>query len=104
MTQALEGITVLDFSQGMAGSIATMALSDFGAEVIKIEPPEGDPYRAVPQSHLWNRGKKSVVLDLNDSDAINQIRKLAERADVVIETFKPGVADSLGIGPHPRPR
>ena len=98
MTQALEGITVLDFSQGMAGSIATMALSDFGAEVIKIEPPEGDPYRAVPQSHLWNRGKKSVVLDLNDSDAINQIRKLAERADVVIETFKPGVADSLGIG------
>ena len=98
MTQALEGITVLDFTQGMAGSIATMAMSDFGAEVIKIEPPEGDPYRAIPQSRLWNRGKKSVVLDLNDPDTTRQVRKLAERADVVVETFKPGVADSLGIG------
>ncbi|MDP6455595.1 MAG: CoA transferase [SAR202 cluster bacterium] len=98
MTQALEGITVLDFTQGMAGSIATMALSDFGAEVIKIEPPEGDPYRATPQSHLWDRGKKSVVLDLNDPDAVKRVRQLAERADVVVETFKPGAADSLGVG------
>ncbi len=98
MTQALEGITVLDFTQGMAGSIATMALSDFGAEVIKIESPEGDPYRATPQSHLWDRGKKSVVLDLNDPDAVKRVRQLAERADVVVETFKPGAADSLGVG------
>ncbi|MCH7801213.1 MAG: CoA transferase, partial [Chloroflexi bacterium] len=73
-------------------------LSDFGAEVIKIEPPQGDPYRAFPPSLLWNRGKKSVVLDLNDSNDLKQARKLAERADVVIETFKPGMADSLGIG------
>ena len=91
MTQALEGITVLDFTQGMAGSVATMTLSDFGAEVIKIEPPQGDPYRAFPPSLLWNRGKKSVVLDLNDSNALEQARKLAERADVVIETFRPGM-------------
>jgi crotonobetainyl-CoA:carnitine CoA-transferase CaiB-like acyl-CoA transferase len=98
MTQALDGITVLDFTQGMAGSVATMILSDFGAEVIKIEPPEGDPYRAFPPSLLWNRGKKSVVLDLNDPDSVENVCKLAERADVVVETFRPGVADSLGIG------
>ena len=58
MDQVLDGITVLDFSSGMAGSIATMTLSDFGANVIKVEPPEGDNYRAFPSSFLWNRGKK----------------------------------------------
>ncbi len=56
MTQVLQDITVLDFSTGWAGSVATMVLSDFGAEVIKAEPPEGDPYRAFPQALLWNRG------------------------------------------------
>jgi crotonobetainyl-CoA:carnitine CoA-transferase CaiB-like acyl-CoA transferase len=98
MNQALEGITVLDFAQGMAGSIATMMMSDFGANVIKVEPPGGDQYRAFPQSLLWNRGKKSIVLDVNDKEDLNELRKLSLKADVVIEGFEPGFADSHGFG------
>ena len=97
MREVLEGISVLDFSQGMAGSIATMALSDFGAEVIKVEPSEGDPFRAFPASLLWNRGKKSVCLDLKDAAGLEKARQLASRADVVVESFQPGVAERLGI-------
>ena len=90
MKQLFEGITVLDFSFGMAGSVATMVMSDFGAEVIKIEPPEGDPYRSVPSSLLWNRGKKSVVLDLTTDEGRDHARALAVSADVVVESFVPG--------------
>jgi crotonobetainyl-CoA:carnitine CoA-transferase CaiB-like acyl-CoA transferase len=91
-------MVVLDFSSGWAGSIATMILSDFGAEVIKVEPPEGDPYRAFPQALLWNRGKKSVTLDLNTSEGRGSVRRLILQADVVVESFRPGEADALGIG------
>ena len=98
MTEVLEGITVLDFTRGMAGSIATMVLSDFGAEVIKVEPPQGDPFRAYPAALLWNRGKKSVVLDLGEEDDRQKVQLLAQRADVVVESFRPGTADRLGIG------
>ncbi|MDP6420356.1 MAG: CoA transferase [SAR202 cluster bacterium] len=98
MTEALQGITVLDFTQGMAGSIATMVLSDFGAEVIKIESPRGDPFRAFPPSLVWNRGKKSVVVDLQSSEGRRQLHQLAPQADVVVESFRPGVAERLGIG------
>ena len=98
MTETLEGITVLDFTRGMAGSIATMVLSDFGAEVIKVEPPQGDPFRAYPAALLWNRGKKSVVLDLKDEEDRRKVQGLARRADVVVESFRPGTADRLGIG------
>ncbi len=98
MTELLKGVTVLDFAQGMAGSVATMVLSDFGAEVIKIEPPEGDPYRSIQSSLLWNRGKKSVVLDLSTDDGRASARALAESADILVETFEPGEADAVGIG------
>ena len=98
MTEALEGIKVLDFTQGMAGSIATMVMSDFGAEVIKIESPQGDPFRAFPPSLVWNRGKKSVVIDLKDSAGRRQLHQLVPQADLVVESFRPGVAEKLGIG------
>ena len=98
MTQPLENIVVLDFSSGRAGSVATMILSDFGAEVIKVEPPDGDPYRAFPQSLLWNRGKKSVTLDLKSLEGQESARRLMMHADVVVESFRPGEADALGIG------
>ncbi|MBI4234083.1 MAG: CoA transferase [Chloroflexi bacterium] len=98
MGQVLEGITVLDFTWGMAGSIATMVLSDFGAEVIKVEPPGGDPFRAFPASRLWNRGKKSIILDLKRPQAREQLLRLVAGTDVVIESFRPGVAERLGIG------
>lgn len=98
MPQILENMVVLDFSSGWPGSIATMVLSDFGAEVIKIEPPDGDPYRAFPQAPLWNRGKKSVVLDLQSAEGLGRAQRLARQADVVVESFPPGEADALGIG------
>ncbi|MCH7744549.1 MAG: CoA transferase [Chloroflexi bacterium] len=98
MTEVLEGITVLDFTQGMAGSIATMVLSDFGAEVIKVEPPEGDSFREFPAARLWNRGKKSVTLDLKKQEGRRQAQQLSWEADAVIESFRPGVAHRLGIG------
>ena len=98
MPEILENMVVLDFSSGWPGSIATMVLSDFGAEVIKIEPPEGDPYRAFPQALLWNRGKKSVVLDLKSYEGRERAQRLARQADVVVESFPPGEADALGIG------
>ena len=97
MTQLFDGITVLDFSQGMAGSVATMVMSDFGAEVIKVEPPGGDPYRAQPASLLWNRGKKSVVLDLETEADRKQARALARSADAVVESFVPGDAAAFGV-------
>ena len=97
MTQVFDGITVLDFSQGMAGSVATMVMSDFGADVVKVEPPGGDPYRAHPASLLWNRGKKSVVLDLGTTEGRKQAKALARSADAVVESFVPGDAAALGV-------
>ena len=97
MTQVFDGVTVLDFSQGMAGSVATMVMSDFGADVVKVEPPGGDPYRAHPASLLWNRGKKSVVLDLETAAGRKQAKALARSADAVVESFVPGDAAALGV-------
>ena len=97
MTTPLEGITVLDLTRGLAGGITTMVLGDFGAEVIKVEPPAGDPFRAVPASLLWDRGKKSVVLDLHAADGPAQLRRLATTADVLVESLRPGVLDHLGL-------
>ena len=97
MDQVFYGIKVVDFSRGMPGSIATMVMSDFGAEVIKVEPPGGDPFRDVPGAVQWNRGKKSVVLDLKTSEGQVNARRLSQQADVVIENFRPGVTKRLGI-------
>ena len=97
MTQVFDGITVLDFTSGRAGGVATMVLSDFGAEVIKIEPPGGERFRDAPGAIQWNRGKKSVVLDLKNPDGQRQAQALARHADVVVENFRPGVSQRLGI-------
>ena len=97
MSQVLEGITVVDFTQGMAGSLATMVMSDFGAEVLKVEPPGGDPFRGYPGAIQWNRGKRSVILDLKTSDGMDAAGKLAAGADIVAESFRPGVTKRLGI-------
>ena len=97
MTQLFDGITVLDFTRGMAGSIATMVMSDFGAEVIKVEPPAGDPFRNHPGAIQWNRGKKSVILDLKTAAGREQVQRLARQAGVIVESFRPGVTKRLGI-------
>jgi crotonobetainyl-CoA:carnitine CoA-transferase CaiB-like acyl-CoA transferase len=106
--QALEGLTVLDFTQFLAGSYCTMILGDMGAEVIKIEKPKtGEEYRSYGPKFIKgestsflsvNRNKKSVTLNLKDSRGVSIALRLIERADVLVENFKPGVMDKLGLG------
>lgn len=107
MYKALEGIRVLDLSRMLPGPYASMMLGDLGAEVIKVEEPEiGDPTRHSPpkigrQSAPFlqvNRNKKSIALDLKQTEARDIFLKLAATADVVLEQFRPGVVDRLGIG------
>ena len=93
-----DGLVVLDFSWGMAGGLATAVLADFGAEVIKIEPPKGDPFRGHPAWAAWNRGKRSIAVDLKTAEGRGQVQRLAAQADVALESFRPGVADRLEIG------
>ena len=98
MTAALEGLRVVDLSWGFAGAITSLVLADFGANVLKLEPPGGDGLRSQPAHALWNRGKKSIVVDLRSEGGRARARALAARADVLIETFRPGVAERLGLG------
>ena len=107
MDKPYEGLFVLDAGQGVAGPYCGLMLAAAGAEVVKLEPPEGDWSRGLgtrqgTQSVLhavYNRGKKSVVLDLRDPAARPHLAALAARADVLIESFRPGVAARIGLGP-----
>ena len=90
MAQVFDGITVLDFTSGRAGGVATMVMSDFGAEVIKIEPPGGEKFRDAPGAIQWNRGKKSVVLDLKTPDGQEKAHALAQYADRGSRELPPG--------------
>jgi crotonobetainyl-CoA:carnitine CoA-transferase CaiB-like acyl-CoA transferase len=96
--RVFEGATVVEFAQGMAGPLVGMVMADNGAEVIKVEPPGGDWARIEPAFLMWNRGKKSVILDLRESADRERALRLASSADVVVESFRPGVVDKLGIG------
>ena len=95
---ALRGLRVLDCSHYIAGPLLGMLLADQGAEVVKLERPGGDPARNEPAFATWNRGKRSVVLDLKTGAGQASARQLAQESDVLIENFRPGVADRLGIG------
>ena len=102
----LEGIRVLDLSEILPGPYATLMLADFGAEVIKIERPGGDYVRSIgpfingisARHLLLNRNKKSIVLNMKSKEEREIFYKLAEKSDVVVEGFRPGVVDRLGIG------
>jgi len=107
MTRALEGIRILDLSRMLPGPYASMMLADLGGEVIKVEEPKiGDPTRHSPpivdgQSAVFNqvnRNKKSIALDLKQAEGRDIFLKLASRADCVLEQFRPGVVDRLGLG------
>ncbi|MFI6302954.1 CaiB/BaiF CoA transferase family protein [Amycolatopsis thailandensis] len=108
MTPPLEGITVLDFSRVLAAPMATQILGELGATVIKVERPgSGDETRgfeprlpAGESAYFFavNRGKRSVTLDLKDTRGRDAARRLAARADVVVENFLPGTMDRLGLG------
>ncbi|HEY7700640.1 MAG TPA: CoA transferase, partial [Vicinamibacteria bacterium] len=103
----LSGITVLDFTRILAGPYCTMLLGDLGAEVLKIEPPKGDdsrywgpPFVEGESAYFLavNRNKKSLTLDLKTGEARDIVLRLLERVDVVIENFRPGTMDRLGLG------
>lgn len=96
--EALSGIKVLDFGQYIAGPLAGMMLAEQGAEVIKIERPQGDPFRSEDGFLVYNRSKKNIVLDLKKPEGQKIALGLAAETDILIENFKPGVMDKLGLG------
>lgn len=105
MTHALDGVTVLEFASYVSGPYAGMLLGDLGAEIIKVEDPKtGDPFRgwgAADYSATFgsvNRNKKSIILDLKSPEGVAAARKLATSADVIIENYRTGTMDRLGLG------
>ncbi len=95
----LRGLKVLDFSQNLPGPYATFLLACWGADVVKVEPPKGDPGRFMePFFSMVNRGKRSVVLDLRAPESRPALEALVRWADVLVEGFRPGVMDRLGCG------
>jgi crotonobetainyl-CoA:carnitine CoA-transferase CaiB-like acyl-CoA transferase len=97
MAAALAGMTVLELADGLAGSLTGMYLADSGADVVKIEVPGGDGLRAEPGARVWNRGKRSVVLDLDTEGGRTALRRLARRADVLVASAVPGRLSDLGL-------
>src|ERR1700741_576633 len=106
--QALAGVRVLDFSRQMSAPYGTVLLSDFGADVVKVESvPNGDPSRDTGTAFvdgesalflMWNRGKRSLAIDMRTREGLELVHRLARDADVVVENYRPGVADDIGIG------
>jgi crotonobetainyl-CoA:carnitine CoA-transferase CaiB-like acyl-CoA transferase len=94
----LEGVRVVDLTSYIAGSYAGMMLADLGADVVKVEAPGGDSFRELPGFHGWNRGKRSIAVDLKTPDGRRVVERLAGRGDVCMENMRPGVADRLGVG------
>ncbi len=94
----LEGIRVVDLTSYIAGSYAAMQLADMGADVVKVESLEGDSFRELPGFFGWNRGKRSIALNLKTPEGRAIVETLATRGDVVMENMRPGVADRLGVG------
>lgn len=97
MRSALEGIRVADFSQWLAGPTVGMVLADLGADVVRVDPP-GGPMWNHPVNAVLQRGKRSIVLDLKKRQDAAIAQRLIANVDVVIESFRPGVAERLGIG------
>src|SRR3984893_18005556 len=100
----LDGVRILDLSMVVSGPFSTMML---GADVIKIEPPEGDVVRNIPGPVRggvpvgiinWNRNKRGMVLDLKQPRASEVFLRMAEHADAVVQNVRPGVGDRLGVG------
>src|SRR3989337_516106 len=93
----LHGVTVVDLTSYIAGSYSAMMLGDLGARVIKVEGLEGDSFRELPGFYGWNRGKRSIAVNLKVPDGSAVIGRLAKTADVVMENMRPGVVERLGV-------
>ncbi len=104
-SQILDGIRIIDLAQGMAGPVAAMMLAESGADVIKVEPPAGDPTRAKSGFAVWNRSKRSLVLDLESDRGRGELANLLQTADVLIHDRGPAAAaeqglDDVSLGEH----
>jgi crotonobetainyl-CoA:carnitine CoA-transferase CaiB-like acyl-CoA transferase len=101
----LKGLRVIDMSRLMAGNMLSLQLGDFGADVIKVEPPEGDPLREWKeegQSFFWRtygRNKRSIALNLRESRHMEVLLRLIDSADVLIENYRPGTLEAMGLQP-----
>ena len=101
----LNGVRVVDLSRLVAGNVLTLQLADFGAEVVKVEPPEGDTLRSWRVNgvetawKVYSRNKKSVALDLRSEDGRTIVRRLAASAAILVESFRPGVLEDMGLAP-----
>jgi crotonobetainyl-CoA:carnitine CoA-transferase CaiB-like acyl-CoA transferase len=93
----LDGVRVIDCSEGLGGPVAALLLAEAGADVVKVERPEGDPTRATPAFLTWNRSKRSVVLDLESEAGRAQLHRLLAGADVLIHGFGPTTAARFGL-------
>jgi crotonobetainyl-CoA:carnitine CoA-transferase CaiB-like acyl-CoA transferase len=98
MAVALDSLRVVDLSNTLIGTQMSQLLADFGADVVHVEPPGGSPLRSQPAWPFWGRGKRSVVLDLKENDDLEIVKSLARTADVLLETWRPDVAEGLGLG------
>src|SRR5690242_20544433 len=106
MAYLLNGVKVLDFTRVLAGPFASRILADLGADVVKIEPPEGDMTRLLGRKinglsgyyTQQNVGKRSVCVDLMKPGAQGLMLRMAEKADIVLENYRPGVMASFGLG------
>jgi crotonobetainyl-CoA:carnitine CoA-transferase CaiB-like acyl-CoA transferase len=108
-TGPLQGVVVIDFTQLAQGPWATQTLGDMGADIVKIEPPKGDWMRHYAYGNMYpegesisflsfNRNKRSIVLNLKSAKGIEAVKRMVAKADIVIENFRPGVMDRMGIG------
>ncbi|MCX6022118.1 MAG: CoA transferase, partial [Chloroflexi bacterium] len=97
MAGALSGLTVLEIARGMPGALAGMLLGDHGADVVKLELPDGDPYLSEAGARLWNRSKQRIALDLKDAGQRAAVWELARRADVVVVGLRPATAEAWGL-------
>ena len=94
---ALAGVKVVDLTSYIAGSYGAMMLADLGADVVKVEAIEGDSFRELSGFYGWNRGKRSIAVNVKDPDGRAIVHRLAQHADVVMENMRPGVVERLGV-------
>jgi crotonobetainyl-CoA:carnitine CoA-transferase CaiB-like acyl-CoA transferase len=102
----LAGVRVIDLSRLVAGNMLSLQLADFGADVIKVEPPQGDPLREWKEGghslywSVYGRNKRSIVLNLREADDMAVLRAMLQASDVFIENFRPGTLEEMGLAPE----
>src|SRR3954451_24213821 len=97
MPQVFEGLRVVDVTSGPVGGMATMVLADFGADVVKVEPPGGDRFRTLAAAPLWLRGKRSVTADLRTAEGRADLHRLVTGADVLVVGGPPSRPRRWGV-------